>query len=132
VFSGRITRVNPTADPMTRQVRIFASIPNSGQGLVGGLFAEGRIAAESHTGLAIPLTALDETGTTPAVIRVRAGKVERVNVTLGVRDEAIERIELLSGVEAGDTLLVGAARRIAPNTPVRVTTRDAAADPSTR
>src|SRR5688500_10331071 len=132
VFTGRITRVNPTADPMTRQVRIFASIPNSGQALVGGLFAEGRITAESHTGLAVPLTALDEAGTVPAVMRVRNGKVERINVTLGVRDESSERVELVSGVEAGDTLLVGAARRIAPNTPVRVTTRDAAADPSTR
>ena len=132
VFTGRITRVNPTADPMTRQVRIFASIPNSGQTLVGGLFAEGRIAAESHTGLAIPLTALDEAGTVPAVMRVKSGKVERVNVTLGVRDEGTERVELLSGVEAGDTLLVGAARRIAPNTPVRVTTRDASAEPATR
>ena len=132
VFTGRINRVNPTADPMTRQVRIFASIPNSGQALVGGLFAEGRITAESHTGLAVPLTALDEAGTVPAVMRVKGGKVERVNVTLGVRDEASERVELLSGVEAGDTLLVGGARRIAPNTPVRVTTRDAAADPSTR
>ena len=132
VFTGRITRVNPTADPMTRQVRIFASIPNSGQALVGGLFAEGRITAESHTGLAVPLTALDEAGTVPAVMRVKGGKVERVNVTLGVRDEGSERVELLSGVEAGDTLLVGGARRIAPNTPVRVTTRDASAEPSTR
>ena len=132
VFTGRITRVNPTADPMTRQVRIFASIPNSGQALVGGLFAEGRIAAESHTGLAIPLTALDEAGTTPAVMRVRNGKVERINVTLGVRDESSERVELVSGVEAGDTLLVGAARRISPNTPVRVTTRDASAEQPTR
>lgn len=128
VFTGRVTRVNPTADPTTRQVRIFASIPNSGQALVGGLFAEGRIAAESHMGLAVPLTAVDEAGTTPAVMRVRNGTVEKVNVTLGIRDDATERVELLSGVAAGDTVLVGAARRITPNTPVRITAGDLPAE----
>jgi multidrug efflux pump subunit AcrA (membrane-fusion protein) len=42
LFGGRITRVSPTADPTTRQVRIVATIPNAGNTLVGGLFAEGR------------------------------------------------------------------------------------------
>ena len=128
VFQGKITRINPTADDLTRQVRIYASIPNGGQSLVGGLYAEGRISAESHTGLSAPITAVDEAGTTPAVMRVRNGMVEKVPVTLGVRDEATERVELLTGVAAGDTILVGAARRIAPNTPVRITARDAPAE----
>ncbi len=34
-FTGRITRVNPTADPVTRQVKIVASIPNAGNTLGG-------------------------------------------------------------------------------------------------
>ena len=72
------------------------------------------------------VAALDEAGTNPAVMRLRNGAVEKVNVTLGVRDEATERVELLSGVAAGDTVLLGGARRIAPNTQVRVAARDAA------
>ncbi|MDB4889258.1 MAG: efflux transporter, family, subunit, partial [Gemmatimonadetes bacterium] len=32
-FTGRITRVNPTADPTTRQVKIVAAIPNAGNTL---------------------------------------------------------------------------------------------------
>src|SRR5690606_8861249 len=40
VFEGRISSVNPAADPQTRQVRLFVRIPNSGQQLVAGLFAE--------------------------------------------------------------------------------------------
>ena len=124
-FSGRITRINPTADELTRQVRIYASIPNSGQTLVGGLFAEGRVAAESHIGPAVPMTAIDESGTKPAVMRIRNGRVERVDVTLGVRDAATERIEILSGAAVGDTLLVGSARRITASTPVKIAPRDA-------
>ena len=127
VFQGKITRINPTADELTRQVRIYASIPNSGQALVGGLFAEGRVAAESHVGPSVPMTAIDEAGTTPAVMRIRNGTVERVDVTLGVRDASTERVELLSGVAVGDTLLVGSARRITPNTPVKITSPDAPA-----
>ncbi|MEO8334845.1 MAG: efflux RND transporter periplasmic adaptor subunit, partial [bacterium] len=46
-FTGRITRVNPTADPTTRQVKIIAAIPNAGNTLVGGLFAEGRVSTET-------------------------------------------------------------------------------------
>ncbi|MDQ3950283.1 MAG: efflux RND transporter periplasmic adaptor subunit, partial [Gemmatimonadota bacterium] len=49
VFAGRITRVSPTADPATRQVGIVATIPNAGNTLVGGLFAEGRVASETRT-----------------------------------------------------------------------------------
>jgi RND family efflux transporter MFP subunit len=126
-FAGKITRVSPTADPTTGQVRIFASIPNGGQALVAGLFAEGRIAAESHVGPVIPAEALDERATSPAVMRIRNGSVERVAVQIGVRDAATERVEVLAGVAIGDTVLTGAARAISANTPVRVSAPDAPA-----
>jgi RND family efflux transporter MFP subunit len=125
-FAGRITRVNPTADPATGQVRLFASIPNAGQALVGGLFAEGRIASETHVGAAVPAEAVDLRATVPAVMRIRNGTVERVEVQLGIRDQASERVEVTAGVAVGDTLLVGAARSITVDTPVRVGIRDGA------
>jgi membrane fusion protein (multidrug efflux system) len=119
-FLGRVTRINPTADPATRQVRIYVSIPNSGGTLVGGLFANGRIAATAHNGLVAPINAVDMRGTIPTVVRIKNGKAERAQVQLGIRDEGSERIEILSGLQAGDTLLVGAAQGITPGTPVRV------------
>jgi membrane fusion protein, multidrug efflux system len=119
-FLGRVTRVNPTADPATRQVRIYVSIPNAGRTLVGGLFANGRIAATAHNGISAPLSAVDMRGTAPTVVRIKNGKADRVQVQLGIRDEGSERIEILSGVQAGDTLLLGAAQGITAGTPVRV------------
>ncbi len=119
-FLGRVTRINPTADPATRQVRIYVSIPNSGRTLVGGLFANGRIAATAHNGIAAPVSAVDMRGTVPTVVRIKNGKADRVQVQLGIRDEGSERIEILTGVQAGDTLLLGAAQGITPGTPVRV------------
>lgn len=119
-FSGKVTRVNPTADPATRQVRIVISIPNAEGRLVGGLFANGRLASQSHSGLVVPANAVDSRSNIPAVFRIKGGKVERVPVQLGLRDDAAERIEIASGVQVGDTLLVGAAQGITPGTIVKV------------
>ncbi|MBA3558935.1 MAG: efflux RND transporter periplasmic adaptor subunit [Gemmatimonadaceae bacterium] len=121
-FTGQIARVNPVADPATRQVRITVEIPNTGGQLVAGLFAEGRVASETRSGLVVPVTAVDVRGLQPSVTRIRNGKAEKVTVALGLRDEATERLEIRSGVAAGDTLLLGAAQGIAPGTPVSVST----------
>lgn len=119
-FTGSVSNIYPAADPTTRQVRLFARIPNSGQGLVAGLFATGRIASRVHEGLVVPLTAVDQRGLAPTVTRLKGGKAEVMSVTLGTRDDAAERIELTSGVAAGDTLLIGAAAGVTPGTPVRI------------
>jgi RND family efflux transporter MFP subunit len=119
-FTGRVSRVNPTADPATRQVRIIATIPNSGQALVGGLFAEGRVASETRTAPVVPINAVDERGVRPSVMRIKNGKVERVEIELGLRDAQTEMVEARTGVTPGDTVLLGTARGLTPGTPVRV------------
>src|SRR5688500_18688555 len=81
-FTGRITRVNPIADPTTGQVRVVVALPNSGNNLVGGLFAEGRVANERRTALVAPSSAIDITGVKPFAIRLKDGRVERVDVEL--------------------------------------------------
>ena len=117
-FEGRVERINPAADPMTRQVPIYVSIPNAGGTLVAGLFAQGRVASEARQVLTVPAAAVDERGVTPSVLRVRGGKTERVPVKTGVRDDAV--VEVVSGIAAGDTVLTGAALGTAPGTAVRV------------
>ncbi|MES3035168.1 MAG: efflux RND transporter periplasmic adaptor subunit [Gemmatimonadota bacterium] len=119
-FTGKVTRVSPVADPTTRQVQILASIPNSAGTLVGGLFAEGRVNAETRTALVLPSTAIDQRGATPAVMRVKGGRVERVSVTLGIRDDQRENFEITQGLQRGDTVLLGAAQAIGEGKQVRV------------
>ena len=124
-FLGRIERISPMADPVTRQVPIFVAIPNASGRLVAGLFAEGRVVQETRRALIVPLSAVNERDGAPWVLRVRDGKAERVDVALGLRDAQTERIEIASGVQEGDVLLVGAAQGLTPGTPVRI--RDGAA-----
>lgn len=119
-FEGKITRINPTADPTTGQVKVVVTVGNASNALVGGLFADGRVASETRTGFTAPYSAVDLRGVKPTVLRLTSGKADRVEVELGVRDEATERFEVLKGVAAGDTLLIGAAQGITPGTTVRV------------
>ena len=120
-FSGSISSINPSADPQTRQVRLFVRIPNSGNQLVAGLFAEGRVASNSRETLTVPEMAIDNRGLVPSVLRLKNGRTEKVEVTLGAKDEAQERVEITSGIAPGDTLLMGPALGISPNTPLKVT-----------
>lgn len=119
-FTGTISHIAPSADATTRQVRVIARIPNAGSGLVAGLFAEGRVSSTVREALTAPQAAVDLRGIRPVVARLKGGKVERVEVTLGVRDDATERVEITAGVARGDTLLVGAALGITPGTPLKV------------
>ncbi|HEX9166360.1 MAG TPA: efflux RND transporter periplasmic adaptor subunit [Gemmatimonadales bacterium] len=121
VFAGQVQRINPAVDPGTRQVRITVAIPNRGSSLVAGLFARGRVTAEERDALAVPIAALDQRGALPTLRRIRGGKVETVAVTLGLRDEVLEMVEILSGVAAGDSILQAGAGGLAPGTAVVVT-----------
>lgn len=120
VFTGTIDRLSPTADPVTRQVTIFVTLPNLGGKLIAGLFAEGRVDAETRRGVIVPLGAVDESGPTPLITRIRDGKAERVPVSLGLRQSEAELVEVTSGIAEGDVVILGAARTLSSGTPVRV------------
>ncbi len=129
-FTGRVTRINPVADPSTRQVRIIVSLPNTSGVLVGGLFADGHVASEVRTAPVLPTSAVDERGLKPYVMRIKNGLVQKTEVELGIRDAATETVEVRAGVQPGDTILLGAARGISEKTPVRVSaTTDTARRP---
>ena len=125
-FTGRIERINPAVDPATRQVRIYVAIPNADQSLVSGLYAEGRVATDARRSVAAPSSAVDRRGTAPVVHRLKTGKVEVVPVRLGVRDEATELVEILSGITPGDTLLLGSAQGVTEGAAVRITDEEEA------
>jgi len=119
-FQGRIDRINPAVDPATRQVRIYVTIPNRDQGLVAGLFTEGRVESERKRATAIPVAALDPKGTSQEVLQVQQSRVRRVKVELGIRDLAAEMVEVVRGLSPGDTVLLGSSQELAEGTTVRI------------
>jgi len=121
-FRGNVLRISPIADPSTRQIEVYATLPNPNNALVAGLFASGRIVSDSARGLMVSTAAIDTRNLSPVVERVRQGHVERVDVQLGMRDQQASRVQITAGVAVGDTLLRGPAQAIDPGTPVKVST----------
>lgn len=117
-ISGEVTRVNPVVDQTTGQIRVVVAIPNVEGPLVGGLFAQGRAATERRIVLALPEEAIDRLTATPSVRRIRGGVVELVVVSLGLRDEALDLVEVTAGLAPGDTVLVRGGQDIVPGTRV--------------
>lgn len=130
-FTGTVTRINPSADPSTRQLRIYAEIPNQGKTLVGGLYAEGRVGSVLKTAISVPSDAVDRKMITPAVERVRNSIVERVPVTLGTVDDKLGVVQIVSGVNPGDTVLRGSSKDIALGTKIQIIAAPSASSPAT-
>jgi len=124
-FTGKIDRVNPVVDPTTRQLRIYASIRNTEGSLAGGLYAQGRVATESTKGIGVPLAAIDDHGSEPTVHRLSGGRVVETPVKLGIRDQAAEQVQIVSGLAAGDTVLLGSAQGVTAGSRVRVLQEEA-------
>jgi hypothetical protein len=57
------------------------------------------------------------------MLRIKQGKAERVAVTLGATDPNTNTVQVLTGVEVGDTVLTGAALSLTPGSAVRVTSK---------
>jgi len=131
---GRIARINPVADPATRQVRVYVEVPNRGN-LVGGLFVSGRALLEQvQRAVAVPTAAVRLEGEerTPVVYLVSGGRVVRRPVVLGVEDPDQALVQVRSGVVPHDTVIVGQVDGLADGTRVEVAGSAPAAAPAKR
>jgi RND family efflux transporter MFP subunit len=130
--SGRISRINPTADPATRQILIYVDVPNPSQTLVGGLFVSGRVVTkEAARVVAVPSVAVRYEGEarTPYVYAVSGGRVARRAVGVGITDVDAGLVEMTRALAAGDTVIIGPIEGLADGTPVAI---GAAAPPTKR
>jgi RND family efflux transporter MFP subunit len=122
-MNGRVARVSPTINPANRSVTIYLQLPNPGGVLKGNTFATGRIVARTISGtVVVPSSAirygqqLDE----PFVYRISNDAVEHQPVKLGVVDEGNGRVQITSGLEVGDRVIVGNVGAIGRGVRVRI------------
>ncbi|MET0396934.1 MAG: efflux RND transporter periplasmic adaptor subunit [Longimicrobiaceae bacterium] len=105
-FGGTVARVDPVADAATRQVGVTLRLRNEGQ-LIAGMFASGRVVTGGDRQvLAVPAAAVRGQGTGQHVLAVVGDSVVRRAVTLGGRDDARGVVAVLSGVQAGERVIV--------------------------
>lgn len=108
-FRGRVARIDPVADPGTRQVGVYVELPNRNGRIVGGQFARGRIVLGETRALGVPTTAVrgavdDSTGGTHVFV-VRDGRVVRQAVTTGDRDDAAGVTAIVAGLREGEPVI---------------------------
>ena len=107
LFTGSVARVEPTADPSTRQVGVYVRLPNPGGALVGGVFGVGRIlTGEQATVAVVPVEAIRGGETEPHVFAIRDGRAVRVPVQLGARNESQGMVQITAGLDAGETVII--------------------------
>lgn len=120
-FDGSLDRIEPTADPDTRQVAVYARLPNADGAMVGGLFARGWVVVgETPEVVVVPEDALRDGRVGPHVVLVRGGRLVTRAVTPGIRDAGRRLLEIRQGLEPGDTVLVMPGTSAPDGTPVRV------------
>src|SRR3989442_11143709 len=102
-FTGRVVAIPAAVDPATNLGLIRIRIANSKGLLRLGMFLSAQVPIETHAGaLVVPPQAVyrDEEGQ-PHVYRVEGENATAVPVQVGI--ESRDRVELLSGVQAGGT-----------------------------
>ncbi len=114
-FSGRVKRIDPAANAVTRQVVVLVDFVGPAQPKVAGLYAEGRIEADSAKVLMLPESALVRAGDQTHAWRLlsqdqtstptRMQVLRKVALVLGERDGRSGQWEVRSGLALGDTVL---------------------------
>ncbi len=132
-FSASVARMRPTVDAASGTFTVTLEVDGQGK-LRPGMFASVFLETETRNGvLVIPrgTLVLDSLGDT---VFVKSGDVaERREVGLGIRDE--ESVEIVSGLNEGDLLIVIGQDGLADGTPISVLgeeTPSRAADASTQ
>ena len=118
-FDGQVYFVSPTVDPVNRTMTLKAEVPNPDGKLRSGSSADVRLVLERRSGaIVIPEAAIVPSDQQMLVYLVRDGKARRTPVRVGARTEG--RVEILSGVSAGDTVVTAGQQRLEDGAPVRI------------
>ncbi|NBR46502.1 MAG: efflux RND transporter periplasmic adaptor subunit [Verrucomicrobia bacterium] len=112
-FSGEIYLVEPRVDVETRTVQVRAYVPNQDHHLKPGMFANVMLSIGSkEAALTIPEDCIFPQAGGFAVYRDAGGVAELVAVETGLRIPG--RVEILSGLKAGDLVARSGNLRLSP------------------
>jgi RND family efflux transporter MFP subunit len=120
VFQSHIVAISPAVDPATNVGLVRIRIANGAGLLRMGMFLTAQVPLETHlNALLAPLGAVyrDQDGN-PEIYRVEGEKAEAVPVRLGL--ETKDRVELLSGAQEGETIILGGGYGLPAHAKIKV------------
>jgi membrane fusion protein (multidrug efflux system) len=116
-FSGKVHAIDPVVDPVSRNVRVRARIANPKGQLKPGMFARATADLGGKTSaILLPEQVIVPRPDGSYVFLAVGGKAELRKVTLGKREPG--RVEIVSGVAVGDTIVLDGQIKLRPGVPV--------------
>ena len=117
-FVGQLAAISPEVDERNRHFKIEVRVPNDGRTLLSGMYATARIIeATAGNAVLVPKEAVTTKDGKRIVQKVTGDTVAAVEVTEGLADGA--RVQIKSGLAAGDVVLADARRPLAAGAKVR-------------
>ena len=129
VFKGKVSAILPEVNLATRTVRARVELANPEAELTPGMFATLRFASEGKKDvLLVPSEAVIQTGTRSVVVRAEGdGKFTPVDIEVGLERDG--QTEILSGLEAGEEVVVSGQFLIDSEASLKATTTRLDASP---
>jgi RND family efflux transporter MFP subunit len=119
-FDGQVLRLAPAVDPVTRTLRAEVAVGNDDGALRPGMFVEVTMIVERRDEVpVVPREALTERGGRKVVFVLQGQRVHRRDVVPGLGDDEI--VEITSGIEVGERVVVRGLETLTDGTRVRVT-----------
>ena len=104
--SARLARIAPAAEPGTRSIGVTIALDNPKETLRAGQYALARVELpDTQQRLSVPTPAVGNTAGQDHVWLIENGALMRRAVTVGRRDDANGRVEVLSGITAQSQVL---------------------------
>jgi membrane fusion protein (multidrug efflux system) len=120
-FTATLQFISPTADPLTRNVRMIGIVPNPHYRLKPGFFAEVTLQTGMNPdALVIPESALFSQGGRFYTYTVQDGIAKRKEIETGVRFEG--KVEILRGIQIGERVVTAGHEQLSDGMRVRVST----------
>jgi len=118
-FSGKIFAIEPKINPATRSLEMRALCPNKSEKLFPGSFAKIELALkETDNTILIPTEAIIPDLKSQKVYLIKSGKAVPSIVETG--DRTPSRIEILSGIQPGDTVITTGILQLKPDADVKL------------
>ena len=119
-FSGTVRVVDSRVDPVTRAVNVRGDFANPDRALRPGMLLQVTLIRPQRQALLVPEIAIVQVGNSSYVFRVGAnGVAERADVVVGSRRNGLA--EVVSGLQAGDEVVVDGTGKVRPGQRVQAT-----------
>lgn len=118
-FTGRVARLAPSFDPVTRTLELEVRLPNRSGELRPGLYGRGAVVTALHAGaLTVPVAAVQLVRDQRFVFVLEGDKVRRTRVETGVDGETW--LEIVKGLDATAEVVTAGVDGLADGMTVRV------------